>query len=58
MGEWPTGDIYCGDFLIHPHAVMFKPIADLTETEKADLDASVEDDKAFMERQLKAFAND
>lgn len=58
LGEWPSGHIYCGDFLIHPHAVMFKPIADMTDDEKADLDRSVTDDKAFMERQFKAFAND
>ena len=56
MGEWPEGDIYCGDFLVPPQAVMFKPIADLTDLEKSDLDRSASNTKEFTERQFRAFS--
>ena len=57
MGDWPEGDIYCGDFMVPPHAVMFKTMDKLTDDEKAALDRSIEDDKQFMERQFRAFSN-
>lgn len=56
-GEWPTGSIYCGDFLVEPQAVMFKPLDQLTDAERADMDRSVESDKQFMERQYRAFSD-
>lgn len=55
MGEWPTGNIYCGDFMVEPEAVMFKPLDELSEDEAADLDRSVAADKEFMDRQIQAF---
>jgi hypothetical protein len=57
-GEWPSGHIYCGAFLIHPHGVMFKAIADLTADEKAAMEKSIASDAAFMERQFSAFSNE
>lgn len=56
IGEWPDGHIYCGDFLIEPKAVMFKPIDKLSDAERADMNRGVEDDKAFMERQFRMFS--
>jgi len=58
VGEWPSGHVYCGDFLHHPKELMFKLLADLTEAEKADLERSVESDKQFMERQMNAFSQE
>lgn len=52
LGEWPEGRIYCDDFLIHPHGVMFKAISALTADEKNAMERSVADGKQFMERQL------
>lgn len=57
MGEWPTGHVYCGDFLNSPEAMMFKPLDALTESERAALAASDEDSRQFMERQVRMFAD-
>ena len=57
MGEWPEGSIYCGDFLVPPHAVMWKAIDKLSDDERASMERSVADDKQFMERQFKAFSD-
>jgi hypothetical protein len=58
MGQWPDGHIYCGDFLIHPHGVMFKDIASLSPDEAKALAASDAADVAFMERQVRMFRGD
>ena len=57
IGEWPTGHIYCGDFLLRPQSVMFKPLDQLTDDEKAALDISIEDDRQFMERQARMLSD-
>lgn len=58
MGEWPNGDIYCGDFLVPPAAVMWRALDQLSDDERAALDRSIADHKAFMEQQSKMFAQD
>ncbi|RTM07452.1 MAG: hypothetical protein EKK31_11880 [Hyphomicrobiales bacterium] len=58
MGNWPDGHIYCGDFLVQPQAVMWKAIDKLSPDETAMLAASEADDRAFMNRQLAAFAEE
>jgi len=58
MGNWPGGHIYCGDFLVQPEAVMWKAIDKLSSDEAAMLAASEADDRAFMNRQLAAFAEE
>lgn len=56
VGEWPTGHIYCGDFLVEPQAVMFKALDELTDAERGDLARSDDDTKEFMERQFRMFS--
>lgn len=56
MGKWPKGDVYCGDFMIPPTAIMWKALDKLSDDERSALDASVADDKQFMERQFEAFS--
>lgn len=56
MGEWPTGDVYCNDFMVPPHAIMWKALDKLSDDERAALDASAANAKEFMERQLQAFS--
>lgn len=56
IGEWPTGHIYCGDFMIRPEGTMWKAIGSLSDAERADYDRSVAGDKEFMERQQRMFS--
>jgi len=56
MGEWPTGDVYCNDFMVPPHAIMWKAIDKLSDDERAAFNASIADGKDFIERQLQAFS--
>lgn len=55
IGEWPTGHIYCGDFLIRPEGIMFKAVVDLSADEAATLAEGDADHREFMERQLRSF---
>lgn len=55
-GEWPTGHIYCGDFLVQPQAVMWKAVDKLSDDEATMLAASEKSDREFMDRQLASFA--
>ena len=50
FGKWPDGNIYSGDFFVPPHAVMWKPIADLTPDERSAVDASDASARAFIDR--------
>lgn len=58
IGEWPTGHIYCGDFLMHPQGVMWKAIEQLSADETAMLAQSEADDRDFMERQIRMFSQE
>lgn len=54
MGDWPKGHVYCCDYLSHPHGMLFKPLADLTEGERAKLDECMASERAFMDRQIQS----
>lgn len=56
MGVWPEGDVYCNDYLVPPHAIMWKAIENLSDDERVALEASTADGKEFIERQLRAFS--
>ena len=50
MGEWPTGHLYCGDFLSSHEGMMWKPIDKLTSDELEAMKRSNEDVANFIER--------
>lgn len=56
-GDWPDGRIYCCDYFIHPHGMLFKPLADLTEVERAKLDECMNREKAAHEREIASLIN-
>lgn len=56
IGEWPTGHLDCGDFVLQPQAVMWKAVDKLTADEALMLAASEKSDREFMEWQLAMFA--
>lgn len=54
-GKWPTGHIYCGDFLMRPEGVMWKAVELLTPDEATALAESKQADREFMDRQIASF---
>lgn len=54
-GEWPTGKLLYCDSFSHPDGNMFKPLADLTEAERAKMNDCIERDRQFSEREARAF---
>lgn len=50
MGQWPKGRIYACDFLVPPEEVMWKPIDALTDDERAAMQRSDADTRAFIDR--------
>lgn len=56
-GDWPDGRIYCCDYFIHPHGMLFKPLADLTEGERAKMDECMNRDKAAHDREIASLIN-
>lgn len=53
-GDWPTGRIYCCDYLCHPDGMLFKPLAELTDDERAKLDECMAREKVHYERQIQS----
>ena len=37
-GDWPDGRIYADDYLVHPHGCMWKPLEDLTDDERTQIE--------------------
>lgn len=58
MGTWPDGHVYCGDFLIRPEGMMFKPIENLTPREVGALVESDRDAGEFVDRMGRLAAMD
>lgn len=56
-GDWPDGRIYCCDYSTHPHGMLFKPLADLTEGERAKMDECMNRDKAAHDREIASLIN-
>lgn len=52
MGDWPTGHVYCCDYLSHPDGMLFKPLADLTDGERALMDECMNREKAAHDREI------
>lgn len=56
-GEWPDGRIYYCDCFIHPHGMLFKPLADLTEKERTKLDECMNREWAAQDREIASLIN-
>lgn len=57
-GEWPDGRVYCCDGFTHPHGMLFKPLADLTDAERAKLDECMGREKAAHDRMVQSLLSD
>lgn len=54
VGDWPDGRVYCCDYLSHPHGMLFKPLADLTDAERALMDECMGREKAAHDRDIQS----
>ena len=54
-GEWPTGYIYCCDYVEHPHGLLFKELDRLTVAEREKFDECMGAEKAAHDRMIKSF---
>ena len=52
MGEWPDGRVDSCDYLNHPHGLMWKPLAALTDDERAEFDECMEREREAMDRMI------
>ncbi len=56
-GDWPDGRVYCCDYFVHPHGMMFKPMANLTADEHDLLDECMGREKAAHDREIASLIN-
>jgi len=54
-GKWPDGYVMCCDFVHHPDGLLWKPIADLSEPERAKMVECMEVDHIMHERDIAVF---
>lgn len=58
MGEWPTGHVYCCDYLDHPHGLLWKALDALTDAERAKMDMCMGREKAAHDRMIQSMVGD
>lgn len=51
-GDRPDGRVNCRDYLTHPHGMLFKPLADLSDAERARMDECMGQEKAAHGRSI------
>jgi hypothetical protein len=57
VGDWPAGDVWIGDETCTPQSIMWKPLDRLTAAEIARMEACIADERAYIDRLGKSFAN-
>lgn len=58
MGEWPSGSVYMCDFMYSADALWWKPLDDLTDDERAQLERCMKDELGARERMISSFIDE
>lgn len=52
-GKWPDGHVICCDFVGHPKGILWKPLSELTEPERARLERCMDAERQMREAELR-----